>query len=284
MKKAFTLVELLAVITLLGIIGLIVYPGINKVIKHNKEELYQAQIEKIITATENWAYENISLLPTNNESVTLTLLELKKSGHLPLNVSNPITSEQLPNDMLIKITSSGNKYIYEVLTDTGSNLTLDIKAPTLVLNGSPLEYVEINSDYEEKGAVAKDGITVNTSYQYNNNYVTSISTNDYKTYTVIYSATIVDNDKSYTSTITRTVIIRDTTPPIITLPSDVTITNINSFDPLSGVSASDNSNESISVSVSDLDKNSKEQIISYKACDSHNNCTTKRRIIKVEGD
>ena len=46
MKKGFTLVELLAVITLLGLLSLIVVPVVDKIIKDNKEKLYQTMLGK----------------------------------------------------------------------------------------------------------------------------------------------------------------------------------------------------------------------------------------------
>ena len=52
MKKGFTLVELLAVIILLGVIGLIVVPSITKTINNSKEDLYNDQIGKIKLASE----------------------------------------------------------------------------------------------------------------------------------------------------------------------------------------------------------------------------------------
>ena len=64
MKKdsAFTLAELLAVITILGVIALIVFPAVNKAIKNSKEKSYNQQVDSILDSAENWVIENMSSL------------------------------------------------------------------------------------------------------------------------------------------------------------------------------------------------------------------------------
>ena len=47
MKKGFTLVELLAVIILLGVVTLIAYPVINTQIETAKEQAYKRTIDSI---------------------------------------------------------------------------------------------------------------------------------------------------------------------------------------------------------------------------------------------
>ena len=53
MKKGFTLIEMLAVIVILAIISLIIFPEVNKVIKSSKEKSYKTQIDNLIDATKN---------------------------------------------------------------------------------------------------------------------------------------------------------------------------------------------------------------------------------------
>ena len=107
----FTLVELLGVLIVLAVIALITFPIVNNTIKENKEKLYSAQLEEIKSSAEKWAYANLSLLPTNeNESITVTLLELKKAGYVSIDSRNPKTGELLPNDMIITIIFKNNNY------------------------------------------------------------------------------------------------------------------------------------------------------------------------------
>ena len=67
-RKGFTLAELLAVITILGVIALIVFPAVNKTIKNSKEKSYNQQIESILSSAENWTMENMTSLSDINEN------------------------------------------------------------------------------------------------------------------------------------------------------------------------------------------------------------------------
>ena len=290
MKKGFTLIELIAAIIILGIIGLITFPIVNSIIKENKESLYQSQIKDIEKAAYDWAYMNTDLLPENNKYITITLLDLKKAGLIDINLRNPKTNTLIPNDVIISITSVDNKYICNVDMSSGTDLETPYNAlaPMIILNGNAVEYVEYGHAYEELGAIArgKNGNMINDInivYQYNNSQIASIDTNQFKTYTVVYSARDVIDGNTYTSNITRTIIIRDTQAPEMTIPGQATITlsQVNSYDLTNGVVVTDNSNEVIEVNVTSLENTTGKQVITYSACDSHNNCVEKRRIINV---
>ena len=284
--KGFTLVELLGVLIILAVIALITLPIVSMSIKNGKEKLYNSQIEEIKLAAEKWAYKNINLLPTKDgETITVTLLSLKQSGDIPLDTRNPRTGELIPNDLIITIMFKNNNYIFTVDEESGSNITDEFNenAPTIILNGSHLEFVEINSDYNEKSAEAfsKNGnvLPVNITYQENNTEIGSIDTSKFTSYTAIYSAT----DNGYTTNITRIIIVRDTTSPNLVIPDNVNLTasQLSSFDVMDGVSVTDNSGEMIDIEVSGFDTKPNDKIIEYKACDSNNNCAVKRRIIKI---
>jgi len=286
MKKGFTLIELLAVIILLGIIGLLIFPILTNTISNSKEKLYEAQLEEIRLAAEKWAYLNTGVLPTvENEEITITLQELKKSGLIGLDIRNPIDNELISNGLHIRIVYKGQKYYYYVDGQSGNQLDSEYNenAPTLILNGNVLEYVEYGSNYIDKGAVSKNklgnNIGVTVMYQNNGEEVSGVDTSTFNTFTIIYTAT----SDGYTSTITRTVIVRDTTSPVLTIPDnvEVSIDTIETFDILDGVEVTDNSGEKITVTVDNYDKILGQNVVSYKACDSHNNCTIKKRIINI---
>ena len=284
--KGFTLVELLGVLIILAVIALITFPIVNNTIKENKDKLYITQLNEIESSAEKWAYMNINLLPSvEGETTTITLLELKKAGLVTLDIRNPKTNELLPNDMIITITFKDNNYDIHVDGNSGTNISNEYNenAPTIILNGNYIEYVEINSFYVDKGAqaISKDGneLEVDVIYQENGTEVGSIDITKFSTYTVIYSA----NSDGYTSRITRTVVVRDTTPPelIVPDPVELTIDQLFELNLLNGVSVTDNSGETINVETRGFDRLPIDKIIEYKACDSNNNCTIKRRIVKV---
>ena len=83
-KKGFTLVELLAVITLLGLIALITIPAITNTMSKQKEKLYYDQLNQLILAAQNWGTDNIETLSTLNNKCsndyTITLAQLRNES------------------------------------------------------------------------------------------------------------------------------------------------------------------------------------------------------------
>ena len=249
--------------------------------------MYYSQLDEIKLNAEKWAYSNLDLLPTvEDEMITITLQNLKEGGFVALDIRDPRTNELLPNDLKITITFRNNNYEIEVLADSGTSTNNAFKegAPTIILNGNVVEYVEINSIYIEKGTLAKNSAgellkDVSIIYQKNGVEVGGIDTSDVATYTVTYSV----SDGEYRSTITRTVVVRDTTPPVISLPNNNVLTSseLASFDLLAGVVVTDNSNQAIDIETRGYDQLPTDKVIEYKACDIYGNCTTQRRLIKV---
>lgn len=114
-SKGFTLVEILAVITIIGLLSLIVIPSIDAIIKSSKDDTYEVQINLILAGLENWAAANVFELPSVENGVeTITLGELKTSGFIDVDIRNPKTDECFRNDIVLKITKKNNKYKYEV--------------------------------------------------------------------------------------------------------------------------------------------------------------------------
>lgn len=290
MKKGFTLVELVATLIVLAVVGLIVFPIVNATIKNGKEKLYLSQLQEIEEAAEKWAYLNTDLLPNDGENTTLTILELKKAGLLPLDIRNPKTDELLPNDMQVVVENKNGIYSFDVNAESGTDITSEVNenSPIIVLNGNPIEYIEIGSNYQDKGVKAKDKtgnsiVDINIVYKYGDTEIGELSTLEFKTYTVVYSVSNVVNGTLYTSSITRTLVVRDTTKPELTVPEkiDITLNEASSFDLLNGVVVTDNSGENINVTTTGFDVSIGQKIVSYTACDSNNNCITKKRIINI---
>ena len=90
-KKGFTLAELLAVIIVLGLLSLIVIPNVITAIKTSKDTIYKAQINSIIEGAKMWASDNASSMPENDETIKLTLYQLKIGAYVDLSIKNPNT-------------------------------------------------------------------------------------------------------------------------------------------------------------------------------------------------
>lgn len=120
MKKGFTLVELLAVITLLGLLSLIVVPVVDKLIKDSEEELYQTQIKNIEDGAKNWASKNIFNLPESGY-IDKTICELERDGFLEIDMKNPKTEELFYKDSYVRITKTDYGFEYEYIEESGSS-------------------------------------------------------------------------------------------------------------------------------------------------------------------
>ena len=79
-KKGFTLAELLGIIIILGVITLIAFPIINKMIKDSKLDAYDAQVKTIIEAARTWAVNNPDRLPGINSTKEENVKELLKKN------------------------------------------------------------------------------------------------------------------------------------------------------------------------------------------------------------
>lgn len=287
-KNGFTFVELLAVITIIGILSLIALPTIEKVTKDSKEKVYQTQLNNIILALKNWASDNKEYLPTSeSEALTITLGTLKADGYIDYELKNPKTNKCFDNEMYLKITKEKKNYDYSIDLDSikeSDVCEVDGDSPIIILNGTTVENVEINSVYIDKGVSAedKDGNDITSSV------VTVITGSDNvvdtsklgNQYVINYSVT--DNERTVKTS--RTIKIVDTKAPELVIPGNVTIgTTVTSLDLLAGVSTADNSGEAIEIST----KNNivygipGKYTITYSVSDSSGNTNTKTRIVRI---
>lgn len=116
MKKGFTLIEVLAVIVILAIIALIVFPEVNKIIKNSKQKSYDTQINSLIESTKKLALRNPSILPVETSGLAscVTLTTLMNEGELDTDVIYDPRDTNTRLDGVIAITYSDeyHQYIY----------------------------------------------------------------------------------------------------------------------------------------------------------------------------
>ena len=138
-NKAFTLVELLAVIALLGIIGLIVSFSINNILDSNRNNLYAEQVNEIINTTKKYAVEHPNILPTNDGFSNIDIDTLIRSGYLKAEVTNdqgkyiiidPKNNEELKGLVTVIYNSDYNQYDYSFSTSTNIKLKLQSNGGT----------------------------------------------------------------------------------------------------------------------------------------------------------
>lgn len=118
-KRGFTLVEIMAAIVILGLIVLVTYPLISKIMVTNKRNLYNEQIHSLEDLARRWAVNNDLLLPNEKDDVyKLYLTQLYDEDYVEKeDMINPLTNEQLKGCIVIKLNDSLNKYMYTYKED-----------------------------------------------------------------------------------------------------------------------------------------------------------------------
>ena len=112
MKKGFTLVELLATLAILSLLLIVGTSSMAKIIKDNKQKLYNEQIKSFEEAAKNWSYKNTDLLPVEGNSLKLTLAILKNTKYINEAVKNPLTGEYFTDNNYVCIFNTNGIYTY----------------------------------------------------------------------------------------------------------------------------------------------------------------------------
>ena len=130
--KGFTLVELLAVIVILGLIGLIAIPTVTSSLNSYKKKLKITQENNIKSAAKSWMAKNIEKTPNGDsgvcnfgsscsedyETLVITLKELQNSKLIDDDLKDPETNKKIDaNDYKVCINSEGNKLVYFIGDD-----------------------------------------------------------------------------------------------------------------------------------------------------------------------
>lgn len=116
MRKGFTLVELLAIMALLGVLLLVAVPNIANDNKQSKEREYNEYKKTIENAAEVYVETSddtyADLKNNNGVTATIQLSELKGAGVLKENLKNPKTN-QLADGSVSAVNQNGMiKYTY----------------------------------------------------------------------------------------------------------------------------------------------------------------------------
>lgn len=114
-NKAFTLVELLGVIVILGIIATITVPIVQRTILEQTEEAYQDQVTSFEKAAKSYVASDVYNMATRclNRTCTVSLDTLQKEGFLPSgDIVNPKTDENFNMENTVDITYNGGNFSY----------------------------------------------------------------------------------------------------------------------------------------------------------------------------
>ena len=165
---------------------------------------------------------SITLFGNNPQFIKLNLPYTELGANVSDNSGEQINPQI--NSSSVNTNQTGTYIVtYDAADTSGNNATQvsrnvtvqDTTAPIITLSGINPQIIELNSKYTELGATVDDNSTliINSS---------SVNTNQIGNYTVTYDAT--DTEENKATQVNRTVIVQDTTPPVITLNGNSTIT------------------------------------------------------------
>lgn len=125
MKKGFTLVEMIAVVTILAVLMLISAIPITNALRSFHETSYKNQLDNVIAAARLWGQEHPENLPeTVGERAYVTLQDLQNAGYLDKDFKNPKTGENFSNITVTIIKRSTKRFIYQISDVDGESLTI----------------------------------------------------------------------------------------------------------------------------------------------------------------
>lgn len=132
MKKGFTMIELLAVFTLLGIIILITLPKMTATLKKSDKSSYDNFIKTIELATEAYVADNVTI--KKGETKNIALSTIIDSGYLKSNLKNPKDNKKVSQmtQTSVRVTKN-NEGILSYTLDENTKIYV---ITNMILNGS----------------------------------------------------------------------------------------------------------------------------------------------------
>ena len=153
MKKGFTLIELIAVITLLAILGILVIPSILNLVKNKQKDLSDASNDVLYKATELYLSKHDDYDLINGNIYCISLSELASENLITTPFVNPVTRSEISLDKQVEVSVVNKSYTYNfkdsctekyVYNDgTGANV------PDLLNKMVPIKYDGTNWIYAD---------------------------------------------------------------------------------------------------------------------------------------
>lgn len=176
-KNAFTLIELIAAIGLMGMLSTILITVAVRRINETKENAKNTMIESIKLAAENYVIDfNDELTELNkNDYMYISLQTLIENNYFTENLIDPTTKKSFPLSNYVYITREPNGKINSYYDENQR------ENPKIKLVGKYNVYIKLGDNYEDSGVIAelKNGTDV-TSYIEKTDNIDLTKTGNYK--------------------------------------------------------------------------------------------------------
>ncbi len=153
MKKGFTLVELLAVLTLIAFIMIISIPIMETILYNSENKTRKAQVDLIVEAARKWSIKNVTDIAFDEEGdYFLSLTDLKKTEFMDdKEIKDPSTKEAMNGCVYINYNENTNKMKYNYVNSCNRIDTSSAETCFIFNNGTIQGYNN-----------SKSGCTTNT--------------------------------------------------------------------------------------------------------------------------
>ena len=156
-KKGFTLIEILAVIVVLGLLVVIIVPTVKNLLGDSEDALHDEQINMVINATKKYMVEHSELLPEGNDNTALYIDDLVDGGVIDKDkVIDPKTNEEMNGCVVINYNDSFNQYDYNYRDDCSITITFDPEGGSV---DTTSKKVMIGKTYGELPTPTREGYT-----------------------------------------------------------------------------------------------------------------------------
>ena len=159
-KKGFTLVELLAVIVILGLLIAIISPAVMNLINDSEDSLSSQQKKLVVEATKKYMIENSQLLPEGSDRAIVYMSDLIDKGVIDNDkIIDPKSKEEINGCVVVSYNNEFNQYDYnysENENDCLITVTFDPEGGSV---DTTSKQVKLNSTYGELPTPTREGYT-----------------------------------------------------------------------------------------------------------------------------
>lgn len=185
-KKAFTLIEVIGVIAILGLILIVAVPSMTKTLKRNEQKKYDNYINNLKLVSENYLVDQLQKKNiTFKDDVTyFSLGDIIDAGYIKEIITNPNNDKKISRDTRIKVIRDiDNTYLYEI--QEYYNNVSDYDNKDLIIHYDSIKYTlnkfenntnEVDYDFGTSATWTEDGMLFEknsiSSINLNNSYST----------------------------------------------------------------------------------------------------------------